>query len=179
MRLSRGSASALAAVLLVALAFRLETGRIGGQAPAFAQEKKAERPRIDQATRHPPVVLEPGPLDHPLSSDLARQTKVEARITAALNQPIDFVIERQSMKDAISFIAAHCQIPILFDQKALEDANVDTSCEVELNAPGILLKDALCLLLGQTGRPLDYDVVRDVLTISTVDKINEHVKTVV
>jgi hypothetical protein len=41
----------------------------------------------------------------------------------------------------LKFIANHDQIPALIDQKALEDANVDTSAaEVRMNASRILLK---------------------------------------
>ena len=49
-------------------------------------------------------------------------------IRQALDQPVDFTVEPQSLKDAIDFIAARYQIPIVVDQKSLDDANVDRFC---------------------------------------------------
>ena len=83
------------------------------------------------------------------------------------------------MKDALDFIAARYQIPILIDQKALEDANVDTTTEVKLAAPGVTLHDAFQLLLGQLSSPLNYDVNHGVLMITTEDKIKDHLETIV
>jgi hypothetical protein len=122
---------------------------------------------------------EPAPVEHPLSSDLVQRSKVETRITEALTQPIAFNIEPQSLKDALDFVAARYQIPIMLDQKALEDANVDANTEVRLSAPGISLSDALQLVLGQLSAPLGYDIVHGVLMITTVDKIDDHLETIV
>ena len=207
MRLSLGSVGALTAALLIAFAFWPDNRAVRGPERIVAQEKpkaenhKAEklkeRPKAEKHPRHgiagsqrpgsaqnvasPPVAVSalPSGLDHPLSSDIVQRSKVEARIVEALAQPVDFNIEPQALKDAITFIATRYGIPILFDQKALEDANVDTSAEVYLNAPGISLHDALGLLLGQMSQPLGYDIVHGVLMISTIDKINEHVETIV
>jgi hypothetical protein len=198
MRLSLRSVGALTAAVLVAFAFWPDNRAVRGPDRVVAQEKTKAEPHKAAATpsgksvggaagrgndraelRRQPLLPAPPAMQHPSSSDLARASKSEAQIREALNQPIDFAIEPQSLKDAISFIAARYQIPILFDQMALEDANVDTSSEVKLTAPGIPLHDALQLLLGQMSQPLGYDVVHRVLMISTVDKINEHLEAIV
>lgn len=202
MRLSLGSVGALTAGLLIAFAFWPDNRAVRGPEQIVAQEKpKAERLKVEPAysgkapakgnrqrnnmsaphnpAAEPTVGVQFVPVEHPLSSDLARQTKAEARITEALNQAVDFVIEPQPLKDSLDFIAARYQIPILTDLKALEDANVDLTAEVRLNTPGVSLRDALQLLLGQMSAPLGYDVVHGVMMISTVEKINEHLETIV
>jgi hypothetical protein len=133
---------------------------------------------IPAVTRQPGADADFAPVDHPLSSDLAWRSPIEARIQKALDQPVDFVIKRQS-KDALDFIAAHYHIPIVLDQKALDDANVDTSSQVKLNAPGISLRDTLRLLLSQPSQPTTYEVVHSVVMVSTVDKMNEVWETIV
>jgi hypothetical protein len=125
------------------------------------------------------VPVPPSGLDHPLSSDVVQRSKVEARIVEALAHAVDFVVEPQSLKESLDFIAARYQIPIVIDQKGIEDANVDMSSEVRGNAPGIAMHELLDLLLGQLATPLGYDIQHGVLMISTVDKINEHMETVV
>jgi hypothetical protein len=197
MRLSLGSVGALTAGLLVAYAFWPDNRALRGPEQIVAQEKlKAERPKgelpqsgkaaVPSKPHSTPAAARPAgagvrflPVDHPLSSDQARQPIVEAKITEALDQQVDFNIEPQSLKDALDFIAARYQIPILIDQKALDDANVDVTSEVRLAAPGIPLRDALQLIFGQISSPLGYDVIHGVLMISTVDKINEHTETIV
>jgi hypothetical protein len=105
--------------------------------------------------------------------DLRSESKPEQRISEALDQQVDFTIEPQSLKDAIDFIAARYQIPIVVDQKALDDANVDTSSEVKGNFPGIKLRNLFKLLLEQLSAPLTYVIEDEVLKITTVDKANE------
>jgi hypothetical protein len=188
MRLSLGSVGALAAGLLIAFAFWPENRAVRGPEQVIAQEqpksdaakadkrhKPAARPRPHQL----PAMVEPPAVEHPLSSDAVLRSKVEARIAEALNQPVDFAIQPQSLKDAIDFIAARYGIPILFDQKALEDANVDLTTEVKLSVPGLPLGDALHLLFSQMSAPLEYDFVHGVLTITTRDMANDTLQTIV
>jgi hypothetical protein len=195
MRLSLGSVGVLTAGLLIAFAFWPENRAVRGPEQVVAQDKaKVEKPKTGPAARTDrhkeggatesvalpkPKGVQFIPVDHPLSSDLARRTVVEARITEALDQAVDFAIQPQGLKEALDFIAARYQIPILTDTKALEDANVDVSTEVKLAAPGIALHDALQLLLGQLSQPLTYDVTHGVLMITTADKIKDHLETIV
>jgi hypothetical protein len=199
MRLSLGSVGVLTAALLIGYAFWPDNRALRGPERIVAQEKpKALEPakggsglsvkptpgskthKDNQApVQKIPVGVNFAPVEHPSSSDLAGLPLVEARIHDALHQPVDFFVEPQSLKDAIDFIAARYQIPILFDQKALDDANVDTTTEVKLNVSGITLHDALQLLLGQLSAPLNYDVTHGVLMVTTEDKFREHLETIV
>ncbi|HEV8066843.1 MAG TPA: permease prefix domain 1-containing protein [Planctomycetaceae bacterium] len=208
MRLSLGSVGALTAGLLIAFAFWPDNRAVRGPERIVAQEKpkaempkgekpKAEKPKAEKRPRHGSGVTQrpsgsqnvalpaaavpvlPSGLDHPLSSDVVQRSKVETRIVEALSQQVGFFIEPQSLKDALDFIAARYQIPIMIDVKAIEDANVDMSAEVRGNAPGIALCDLLDLLLGQLSAPLGYHIQHGVLMISTIDKINDHLETIV
>jgi hypothetical protein len=206
MRLSLGSVGALTAALLIGYAFWPENRALRGPEQIVAQENtkaekpKAAKPKLERSKGEPAPPAKPAasgkshgtparphpaagvkylPVDHPLSSDQARQTAVEARITEALDQPIDFNIEPQALKDAIDFIAARYQIPILLEMKSLDDANVDVTTEVKLAAPGIPLRDALQLIFGQLSSPLNYDVTHGVLMIATEEKIKDHLETIV
>jgi hypothetical protein len=105
--------------------------------------------------------------------DLRSESKPEQRISEALDQPVDFDIQPQGLKEALEFIATRYAIPIVPDQKALEDANVDLSNEVHGNYPGIKLRNLFKLLLEQMSQPLTYVIEDEVLKITTVDKANE------
>src|SRR5580704_12522542 len=116
----------------------------------------------------------------PLSSDVFQGSKVEARIAEALSQLVDFNIESQPLQDALEFIAARYQIPIIVDRKALKDANFDPKKEnVALSVPGIPMRDLLELLLNQASPALGYEFRRGVLSVSTIDRIKEHWEVVV
>jgi hypothetical protein len=188
MRLSLGSVGVLTAALLIGYAFWPENRAVRGPDRVVAQEQpkadaangdKRHKPAARPRPHQPPAVVEPPAVDHPLSSDVVQRSKVEARIAEALKQPVDFTIEPQSFKDALDFIAARYQIPILLNQKSLDDANVDVTTEVKLSVPGLPLSDALHLLLAQFSSPLGYDLVHGVLTITTIDNINDHLETIV
>jgi len=105
--------------------------------------------------------------------DLRSESKPEQRISEALDQPVDFDVGPQSLKEALEFIGARYGIPIVPDTKALEDANVDLSTEVHGNFPGIKLRNLFKLLLEQMSSPLTYVIEDEVLKITTVDKANE------
>jgi hypothetical protein len=105
--------------------------------------------------------------------DLRSESKSEQKISEALDQPVEFTIEPQTLRDAIDFIAARYQIPIVIDQKALDDANVDATTEVKASFPGIKLRNLLKLLLEPLSAPLTYVIEDEVLKITTVEKANE------
>jgi phage terminase Nu1 subunit (DNA packaging protein) len=204
MRLSLGSVGALTAGLLIAFAFWPDNRAVRGPERIVAQEKsKAEKPKAKStkpdappsrsgsagskrhgtnnhaAQQQPQIVLEPAPVDHPLSSDVVERSKVETRIVEALAQPVEFNIEPQALKEALEFIANRYQIPILIDQKAIEDANIDLSSEVKLNVPGITLHDLFHWLFAQMNQPMGYEVRNGALMISTIDRINDDLTVVV
>jgi len=169
MRLSFGSAAALAAGLLIAFAFSPDNRAVRGPAAVMAENKPkhpatANKPRAPaRATPSPDVV------QHPLSSDVGQQPRIEE----ALNQATDFNIDPEPLKDAVDFIAQRYQIPILLDRKSLEDAGVDTSTEVKLPFAGLKLRQMLTLLLDQVGQPMGFDIRDGVLWVSTRERVEE------
>jgi hypothetical protein len=110
------------------------------------------------------------PTDVPLVDDLTRYDKIE-RI---LDQRIDFNLERQSVKDALDFIAARYQIPILMDTKAIDAEEVELTAQVHLAAPGLKLRNALTLILNQIPTPLDFEIRDGVLTVTTLSVVDQH-----
>ena len=58
-------------------------------------------------------------------TDVRTPSKSEDRINQALDETVDFVIEAQPLKDALEFIAKRFNIPIVIDNKALEDASIE------------------------------------------------------
>jgi hypothetical protein len=105
--------------------------------------------------------------------DLRSESQSEQKISQALDQTVDFTIEPQGLKEALEFIGTRFQIPIVLDQKALDDANVDVTQEVKANYPNIKLRNMLKLLLEPLSSPLTYVVEDEVLKITTVEKAND------
>jgi predicted TIM-barrel fold metal-dependent hydrolase len=191
MRLSRGSVGALSAGLLIAFAMWPATQAVRGLGQVVAQEKpKAKTPLVGAAgSRHagnkpkasskdgqplpPPIVLESAPIDHPLSSEVLYRSKNESRIAAALKAQVDFDIKPQSFKDALDLIASHYQISIVIDQRSFDDANIDVTDEVALNASSLTLHDTLHWLFSQILTPIEYEFKNGALWVSTFDKLSE------
>jgi beta-lactamase regulating signal transducer with metallopeptidase domain len=86
------------------------------------------------------------------------------KIVKSLEQPVDFTIDPEPMKDAFEFIATRYQIKIVIDP-AVARAGVDTAMEVQNDTPGIKLKDVIPALLKQAPNPLVYRVENGALTI--------------
>jgi hypothetical protein len=182
MRLSLGSVAALAAAMLIAFAFWPENHAVQGPPQLVAQEKAKTAPPAPEKpsrapTRTPPQMPAAASVvtDHPLSSDVGQYPRIEA----ALEQPVDFAIDPEPLKDAIDFIATRYQIPIMLDTKTLEDASIDTSFEVKLAAPGLKLRQMLTLLLDELPQPLGFEIRDGVMAISTIEKIRDHLVVVV
>jgi hypothetical protein len=193
MRLSLGSVGALTAALLVAFAFWPDSRAGRGPVLAVAQNKPKARDAKSSTTPAPrgkagnearatdthaaqplrPIVLEPAPIDHPLSSDVVYHSMNEARIAAALKAQVDFEIKPQSFKDALDLIASHYQISIEIDQRSFDDANIDVTDEVALKASGLSLHDTLHWLFSQIPAAIGYEFKKGALLISTIDKLNE------
>jgi hypothetical protein len=114
-------------------------------------------------------------VDHPLSSDVGQNPRIEA----ALDATTDFMIDPQPLKEAIEFIAQRFHIPVLFDTRTLEDASIDTSTEVKLPTVGLKLRQMLTLLFQQLPQPLGFDVQDGVLRISTIEAIRQNTYVVV
>ncbi len=87
----------------------------------------------------------------------------ERKIQETLEMPVDFIIEPQSLKDALDFIAARYHIRIE------SDPLMDSMIEVKGSCPGIKLRSLLSILLEQCpGQPLGFKIERDALKIAPV-----------
>jgi hypothetical protein len=89
----------------------------------------------------------------------------EASIHAALGQTTDLQFVETPLKDAIDFLAAQHEIPIVLNAKSLEEAGVNIDTPVTKNLSGITLRSTLNLLLGEL--ELTYVVQNGVLMITT------------
>jgi hypothetical protein len=194
MRLSLGSVVALAAALLVAFAFWPENHAVRGPQVVLAQNKiqqtfqrdgakttgsdKFERiqPLIGMKATpsaskpHEPAAEHHALVEHPLSSDLGKNPKIEE----ALEAKVDFTIDPQPLKDAMDFIAQRYQIPILLDTKSLEDASVDSSAEVRMPYSGMKVRQLLTLLLQQGSQPLAFYIEDGILRVSTSEQMRSY-----
>jgi beta-lactamase regulating signal transducer with metallopeptidase domain len=93
------------------------------------------------------------------------------KIAKALEQPVDFTIDPQPMREALDDIALRYKFTIVI-HPAVAHAGVDSSMEVQLNKPGLKLKDMITSLLIQANKPLVYRVENGVLTILPAARTN-------
>ncbi len=88
------------------------------------------------------------------------------RIQEALASKSDFRIEPQALKDAIEFISARYQIPIVLNEREFAKARIDVTSEVQFKREGIAVADLLKNLLGQCQKPVGFRIEDEVLKIS-------------
>ncbi|HEV7999620.1 MAG TPA: M56 family metallopeptidase [Planctomycetaceae bacterium] len=100
-------------------------------------------------------------------SDVVKfESPASMRIQEALEIRTDFRIEPQSLKDAIDFIGARYQIPIVLYQKDFDAARIDTTSEVKFPREGVALGELLKDLLFQMVQPVGFRIENEVLKIS-------------
>jgi beta-lactamase regulating signal transducer with metallopeptidase domain len=88
------------------------------------------------------------------------------KIQQALESKTDFQIEPQSLKDAVDFIAARYQIPIVLNQRDFDAARIDIASEVKFQRAGVAVADVLKSLLVQCQKPAGFRIEDEVLKIS-------------
>jgi beta-lactamase regulating signal transducer with metallopeptidase domain len=100
-------------------------------------------------------------------SDVVKfDSPVSLRTQEILETKTDFRIEPQSLKDAIDFISARYQIPIVLNQREFDAAGIDTTSEVQFTRPGIAVAELLKILLAQMSKPIGFRIENEVLKIS-------------
>jgi hypothetical protein len=87
------------------------------------------------------------------------------RVHQAFEQPVDFTIDPEPLKDALDFIATRYQIDIVIDPQAVKRGLIDPAVEVKVDDPGIKLKRVLELLLKQSPKPLGFEVRNGRMTV--------------
>jgi hypothetical protein len=86
-------------------------------------------------------------------------TRAAREIEKTLEIPVNFIVEPQSLRDAVNWIAARHQIRIALDP------SIRSTISVKANAPGIRLRSLLSILLEQYPRPLGLKIEGEVLKI--------------
>jgi hypothetical protein len=82
------------------------------------------------------------------------------RVYAALEQPVDFRVETQSLKDALEFVAARYQIQVR------PEPGIDANKDVETKSPGVTLRQLLQLLFEPLAQPVSIEIRDGALVVS-------------
>ncbi len=88
------------------------------------------------------------------------------RVERALDVPVDFAIQPQSFQDAMDLIAARYEIRVQLDQKAFEQAGIDTATEIKVAATNLPLRQVLTLLLQQFPKPIGFEIRGGALVVA-------------
>ncbi len=114
------------------------------------------------------------------SVDLSGRSKSEERIHTILREPLKAPMEFPEipLSDVMAQIADEYEIPIQFDNAALDEIAISADAEVTL-APlrNVSLRSALNIMLKQPGlEDLTYIIEEEVLLITTEERANESLK---
>ncbi|TWU29386.1 hypothetical protein [Bythopirellula polymerisocia] len=104
------------------------------------------------------------------------KSKAEEKIEQALDEPLKSPLqcEDQPLNEVINTLQDEYDIPIIIDQQALEEIAISPVTEITINLRNIPLSSALNLIFRQPGlEDLTYDVVENVLLITTQEKANQ------
>jgi hypothetical protein len=176
MRRSLGSVVLLAAAISTAYAFWPANEAVQGPPLVVAQDKSpAAKPRAAGNSQKQSDLQHAAAPAHVLSSDVGQSPQIEA----ALEANVDWSIDTQPLMDAMELISRRFKIPILLDEKALQDASIDPSTEVHQEIRGIKLRQALILMLDRLPQPLRYEIREGVLWITTAEKIKDDLVVIV
>jgi len=114
------------------------------------------------------------------SVDLSARSKSEERIQTILREPLKAPLEfeEQPLSDAMAQIADEYELPIQFDNAALDEIAISPDTEVTLPAlRNVSLRSALNIMLKQPGlEDLTYIIEEEVLLITTEERANESLK---
>ena len=105
------------------------------------------------------------------AADLAEPGTAEERIFGALNEETELDYLETPLADVIDDLQDIHDIPIKFDQTALEDLVLDQSVPVTMQLSGIKLKSALRLMLGDLD--LTYVIENEVLLITSQENAED------
>lgn len=99
------------------------------------------------------------------------EERIKAILDEPLKAPLDFT--EQPLVDIINFLQEEYDLPIVFDNAALDEVGISPETEITINLRHIPLKSALNLMLKQPGvEDLTYVVEGEVLLITTEDRAN-------
>ncbi len=151
-----------ALALLVGLAVK---GQLAAQAQDDSFDVKTIRPPAERAQQ-----AEPG--------KKSAEERIESTLDQPLKTPLSFHDELLNI--VLEQIAHEYDLPIVFDKAALDEVAISPESEVTISLRNISLRSALNLMLKEPGlEDLCFVVEDEVLLITTEEKANETVKTLV
>ncbi len=98
-----------------------------------------------------------------------------ARIRDALSKPITFEFNDASLSDVVQFLRESYKIPVIIDNRALDDVGLGADTPVTISIKGISLRSALRLMLREMD--LTYVVRDEVLKITTPEEAENELDT--
>jgi len=108
------------------------------------------------------------------------QSPTEERMRKSLDNPVDFQFTGQTLQEVMTFVASQENMNIQLDTIALTNAGVGPDQEINLVISGISLRSALNLMLKDVGgTELDYIIENDVMTVTTREKADTVLQSVV
>jgi hypothetical protein len=114
----------------------------------------------------------------PLMQVSGESSPAEEKIKNALEEKTSLAFDKVALKEALDKVANKHHVDIQYDVVSLRDAAVDpTAIPVTLDVKNVRLVSALKLILSQNN--LTYVIQDDVLQITTKDRANTTLKTVI
>ena len=113
------------------------------------------------------------------SVDLSARSKSEERIDSVLREPLKVPLQHdeEPLNEVMRQIQDEYDIPIVFDNAALDQLAISPETEVTVDLRSISLRSAMNLMLKQPGlEDLTYVLDQEVLLITTIEKANETLK---
>ncbi|BBO31781.1 VWA domain-containing protein [Lacipirellula parvula] len=135
---------------------------------------------------NPPIVYPDAPIWEELSKrrkdrysvDLKSEGEAERRIYSALRQPLRAPISEVEapLNQILQVLGEDYDIPIIFDNAALDAVAASPETEVSIEIANVTLKSALELILKNAGEDLTYIVDNEVLLITTQEEAEKRLQ---
>ncbi|QDV84054.1 hypothetical protein [Planctomycetes bacterium TBK1r] len=108
----------------------------------------------------------------PQSPNARMHNEAEQRINAALNDETSITFIETPMQEAMQTLSAQHSIPIVIDQRALEEIGLDADVAVTIDLKNVTLRAALRLMLRDLD--LTYMIKDEVMQITTVEAAEDN-----
>ncbi len=104
-------------------------------------------------------------------STMSAEERIEAALDQPLKAPLDFT--EMPLIEILDTLQEEYDIPIMFDNAALDEVAISPEQEVTVNLRNITLRSALNLMLKQPElQDLTYVIDSEVMLITTIDRAN-------
>ncbi|QDT52374.1 ECF RNA polymerase sigma factor SigE [Caulifigura coniformis] len=112
--------------------------------------------------------------------DFRTESASESRFRERLDEPTILEFHGQTLKEVIAFLSSERAMPIRLDSPTLTAAGVSEDTEINLMVSDVSLRSALNLLFKDVGgTTLDYVFENEVIVVTTKEKADETLQTVV